>query len=672
MLDLGQLAARRLIRTVILALVTAPVTLATASVRVHAQANEGQDVVMIEPHYTRIFGSDTMQVGWGVLSPDSKWVVFTYAKGADAWSNSNLWVVSSDGGEPMQLTSGRYADISPVWHPGSDRIAFVSDRPSDPAMGSSGSYVMTLPFDPSAGRATGPPRQVSLEPARSGLAVSPDGRWIAYATARDPDAQNIRVLPATGGTARTVAEYSGRLFTARWSPDGRELYFTYVPYGVRERTIAKVPVDGGVPEEIGKLPELLLSDFSQDGRYLIRPLQTGPATSPEYEIASRDGTLLARVQLGKNMSYVSFTPDGRGLIAVRSDVVAPLRVLPVAGGPSRQVNTATGYDLPWGWTADSREVLFRTQLNGSEVLLAASVESGVAREFPLPEGAEQVVLGRDGRHLLYGLPEPERKPYRLMIYDMVSGATRELTGSFPDRAARQGPRLGIELTGAGGYTLRDGNDFLYFEERGDRLEVRATPPDGPSRLLRAFRLEETVSPLAVHGDRIAFVRESADRFTLFIALAGEGEPRAVLHLEAGRQMGSPFWSHDGRWIAMWHGEPEGTQMQLLLVPIGETGELAGEPVVRDAGARWWWYPRWLPDDSGVILVGLTADTRGDVWLVPLNPDDPPVPLTRDDPGYISWYELSPDGKYIAYASEIPRGSSIWRVDLDDVLQGASN
>ncbi|MGD2215094.1 MAG: hypothetical protein PVJ64_00005, partial [Gemmatimonadales bacterium] len=345
-------------------------------------------------------------------------------------------------------------------------------------------------------------------------------------------------------------------------------------------------------------------------------------------------------------------------------------VLPVAGGPSRQISTATGHDFPWGWTADSREVLFQTQLNGSDVILSASVESGVAREFPLPEGAEQVVLGRDGRHLLYGLPEPDRKPYPLMIYDMKSGATRELTGSFPDRAARQGPRLALELTGAGGYVLRDGNDFLYFEERGDRLEVRATPPAGPSRLLRAFPLEGTVSPLAVHGDWIAFVRESQGQFTLFIAPAGEGEPRTVLSLEGGRQMGTPFWSHDGRWIAMWHGEPEGTQMRLMFVPISATGELAGEPVVRDAGARWWWYPRWLPGDRGVVLVGLTADMRGDVWLVPLDPSEDAVPLTRDDPGYISWYELSPDGKYIAYASEIPRGSSIWRVDLDDILQRA--
>jgi hypothetical protein len=39
-------------------------------------------------------------------------------------------------------------------------------------------------------------------------------------------------------------------------------------------------------------------------------------------------------------------------------------------------------------------------------------------------------------------------------------------------------------------------------------------------------------------------------------------------------------------------------------------------------------------------------------------------LEPDDP---RGYSLSPDGRYVAYAAEISRGSSIWRVDLGDVL-----
>ena len=53
----------------------------------------------------------------------------------------------------------------------------------------------------------------------------------------------------------------------------------------------------------------------------------------------------------------------------------------------------------------------------------------------------------------------------------------------------------------------------------------------------------------------------------------------------------------------------------------------------------------------------------DIWLISLREGDRPVNLTRDDPSTMWDYSLSPDGRYIAYPAEIPRGSSIWRIDL---------
>jgi len=47
----------------------------------------------------------------------------------------------------------------------------------------------------------------------------------------------------------------------------------------------------------------------------------------------------------------------------------------------------------------------------------------------------------------------------------------------------------------------------------------------------------------------------------------------------------------------------------------------------------------------------------------LREGDPPFNLTRDDPSVMWDYSLSPDGRYVAYPAEIPRGSSIWRIDL---------
>jgi hypothetical protein len=73
----------------------------------------------------------------------------------------------------------------------------------------------------------------------------------------------------------------------------------------------------------------------------------------------------------------------------------------------------------------------------------------------------------------------------------------------------------------------------------------------------------------------------------------------------------------------------------------------------------WWNLRWLPDSRGILATGMD----GNVWLIPVDPDASPVCLTRDDPN-VSWnFVVSPDGRHIAYHVVVPRGSSIWRVDL---------
>ena len=70
------------------------------------------------------------------------------------------------------------------------------------------------------------------------------------------------------------------------------------------------------------------------------------------------------------------------------------------------------------------------------------------------------------------------------------------------------------------------------------------------------------------------------------------------------------------------------------------------------------------------MTGVANETH--VFLVSLRDAEPPVCITRDDPSIRWGYSLSPDGRYVAYAAEIPRGSSIWRVDLGDVLTGSGN
>ena len=75
------------------------------------------------------------------VSADGKWVAYAVATpDMDANRNaSNIWVVSTAGGAPIQLTQSGH-DSSPVWSPDGKMLAFLSSRDGN-------SQVYVLPMD---------------------------------------------------------------------------------------------------------------------------------------------------------------------------------------------------------------------------------------------------------------------------------------------------------------------------------------------------------------------------------------------------------------------------------------------------------------------------------------------------------------------------------------------
>ncbi len=69
------------------------------------------------------------RVGEPQISPDGKWVAYAVATpDMDANRNaSNIWMVSTEGGAPIQLTQSGH-DTSPVWSPDAKTMAFISSR----------------------------------------------------------------------------------------------------------------------------------------------------------------------------------------------------------------------------------------------------------------------------------------------------------------------------------------------------------------------------------------------------------------------------------------------------------------------------------------------------------------------------------------------------------------
>jgi dipeptidyl aminopeptidase/acylaminoacyl peptidase len=111
------------------------------------------------------------------ISPDGKRVAFVVSVpdlGANR-NNTDIWLLSIDGGEPVQLTTGEGADYHPRWSPDGESIAFVSTRGGSP-------QVWTI--------AVGGGEAVKLTDISTGAhdpVWSPDGRRIAFYSFVFPD-----------------------------------------------------------------------------------------------------------------------------------------------------------------------------------------------------------------------------------------------------------------------------------------------------------------------------------------------------------------------------------------------------------------------------------------------------------------------------------------------------
>ncbi len=283
-------------------------------------------------------------------SPDGRWFVFAgadpkepplerdplvitrllYKANTDYTDNhkTQLWVVSSSGGEPRLLSDGRYVDHSPAWSPDGREIVFVSDRGKDPDF--------QLNYDLFVEEvSTGKTRRLTDTPGSEFKPVwSPDGKWIAYLatrrswTTRDSIAEDFHawVVPALGGVAREVnASLDRRTESVAWAPDSRSVIFTAQDRG---RVLPyRVGVAGGES----------------------RPLFEQDASVGEPSVAAKGGRIALALTSNVRPSEVAVLEAGASAPVVLTALNAPLLAsLPVQDAETFWF-TSTGDARVQGW-----------------------------------------------------------------------------------------------------------------------------------------------------------------------------------------------------------------------------------------------------------------------------------------------------------------------------------
>jgi eukaryotic-like serine/threonine-protein kinase len=222
-------------------------------------------------------------------------------------SESALWLVDLSRGSAVPLTNTPGRNDSPVWSPDGRQIAFAADREGPQHI-----FIKTLD------QAT-PDRQLDHSDVlfKAPNDWSPDGTWLLE-TQLDPDtAQNIYRLPVDGGKAERLVAGPTLDVLAALSPDGRWLayasdetgqYSVYVqPFGTPGRRV-QVSQQGGAG-----------SWWTRDGRTLfyigtdLRTLWRADVTTGQ---TFSSGTPRKTGVLPPGVASIDFSPDRTRVLAI--------------------------------------------------------------------------------------------------------------------------------------------------------------------------------------------------------------------------------------------------------------------------------------------------------------------------------------------------------------------
>lgn len=207
----------------------------------------------------------------------------------------------------------------------------------------------------------------------------------------------------------------------------------------------------------------------------------------------------------------------------------------------------------------------------------------------------------------------------------------------------------------------DGRSIVFTRHDGQAMELmRLDLESGAVTALTSggdVNIEPRLSP---DGRRIAFVStRGTGRFHIFTATLG-GEGLADVRLFAAERRSdvvryyydaidheiSPAWSPDGRELA-YVGNPEIAHGSGAIWRRAVEG---GAPVlVRREETNWKARPEWTRDGKRIVYASYLGRQWHQLWIVPTENGDYPIPLTYGDFDATS-PRVSPDGRRIAYIS----------------------
>jgi Tol biopolymer transport system component len=156
------------------------------------------------------------------------------------------------------------------------------------------------------------------------------------------------------------------------SSDGKWVFFVEQA-GIQK--LAKVPIEGGVPQVISDLPSSNTFDVSPDGKIAAFPtLEHSGEHKDRLAVMDTDGVKAPKIVDFERprFSLLHFTPDGKGVVyATRQNGVDNLWLQPLDGSKGKQITDFTSERIfDFHWSFDGKQLaLVRGHTDADVVLI---------------------------------------------------------------------------------------------------------------------------------------------------------------------------------------------------------------------------------------------------------------------------------------------------------------
>lgn len=388
--------------------------------------------------------------------------------------------------------------------------------------------------------------------------------------------------------------------------------------------------------------------------------------------------------------FARLSPDGKWIAFSAEIASTPLDVyvISVDGGDPKRLTYHPLFDQVYGWTSDSKRVLFQSRrtsiIHPINKLFTVGLEGGFPEALPLPDNGF-ASFSPDGTKIAYNRISTEYrywKRYRggrqsyVSIYDLKTNKYEEIPHADAadlapmwygnaiyfasdrdgvmnlyryDLSTKQIKKLtnyrefDVKYPSLGGTNfpaiVYENGGYLYtFDIKTEKtakvsITVEGDLPQTKPRVVDAVNYISTFG-LSPNGERAVF----GARGDVFTASSNGKETRNLTQA-AGVNEVQPVWSPDGKWIAYFSdrtGEYE------IYIRASDGSDEERRITTRSSG--YLFNPVWSPDSSKLLF----TDNTLKFFYVDVN-GGKPILIDQSRNSEIYNYSWSPDSRFVAYA-----------------------